>query len=468
MMAESRATLPGRCAEDVRPRVSGERSPKCPQRDTGAVSDLTAAATFVPYAGDNSSPPGDGGEDSGEMLQMYDVIVVGARCAGAPTAMLLARQGYRVLLVDKATFPSDTLSGHYIHQAGVASLERWGVLDRVVGTNCPPITRATFDLGPFALTGSAPPAGSIRAAYAPRRTYLDKILVDEAVEDGTELREGFSTDEIVLDGDRVIGIRGHAAGGATVTETARMVVGADGRHSRVARAVAPAEYRAVPTLTCAYYSYWSDVSIEGAELYPRGGRMVGAFPTNDGLTAVFVAWPRREFHAVRADVAGNVDRSLDLAPGLAERVRSGRRVERFAGTGDLASVFRVPYGPGWALVGDAGYHLDPITGQGITDAFRDSELLTEALDAGLSGRRPLRDALAEYHRRRDAAAIPAYDFACQLAALEPPTPEMQHLFASLRGNQAETDRFFGVIAGTVPVGEFFAPTNVERIVALAA
>ena len=399
---------------------------------------------------------------------MYDVIVVGARAAGSPTAMQLARDGYRVLVVDKASFPSDTMSGHYIHQPGVASLARWGLLDRVVRSNCPPIGRVTFDLGPFALTGSAPPAGEVAAAYAPRRTVLDKILVDAAAEAGAEVREGFATTEIVRDGDRVVGIRGRAVGGATVTETARVVVGADGRHSLVARAVAPAEYRGVPALTCGYYSYWSDVPIKGAELYSREHRMIGAFPTNDGLTSIFVAAPRREFYAFRADVEASFLASLELVPSLAERVRSGRRVERFAGTADLGSVFRTPSGPGWALVGDAGYHLDPITGQGITDAFRDADLLAEALDAGLSGRRPLRAALAAYQRRRDAAAIPAYDFACQLAALEPPTPEMQHLFASLRGNQAETDRFLGVIAGTVPVGEFFAPANVERIVALAA
>ena len=399
---------------------------------------------------------------------MYDVIVVGARCAGSPTAMLLARQGYRVLLVDRAKFPSDTLSGHYIHQPGVTRLKRWGLLEPIVRSNCPPITRATFDLGPFALTGSAPPASENAAAYAPRRTVLDKILVDAAVESGAELRECFCTQEIVRDGDRVIGIRGRAAGGASVTDTARIVVGADGRHSLLARAVGPAEYHAKPSLTCAYFSYWSDISIGGIELYARDGRMVGAFPTNDDLVCVFVQWPRREFHAFRADVEASYLATIDLIPGLAERVRSGRRAERIVGTADLGNLFRKPYGPGWALVGDAGYHLDPITGQGITDAFRDAELLAAAIDSGLSGRQPVDDALADYEQRRNEAAMPAYDFACGLATLEPPTPDLQQFFASLRGNQAETDRFFGTIAGTVPVGDVFAPANIERVIALAA
>jgi flavin-dependent dehydrogenase len=266
----------------------------------------------------------------------------------------------------------------------------------------------------------------------------------------------------------VIGIRGQTASGQTVTESARIVVGADGRHSLVARAVGAPEYHVKPALTCGYYSYWSGIPIDGFELYSRERRMMGAFPTNDGLVCAYVTWPRREFHAFRADVEANYLATIDLVPSLAERVRGGRRVERIAGTADLGSLFRKPHGPGWALVGDAGYHLDPITGQGMTDAFRDAELLAEAIDAGLAGRQPLDDALVDYEQRRNVAAMPAYDFACDLAALEPPTPELQRFFSSLRTNQAETDRFFGTIAGTVPVAEVFAPANVERVIALAA
>src|SRR5436190_14545399 len=127
---------------------------------------------------------------------MYDVIVVGARCAGSPTAMLLARKGYRVLLVDKGTFPSDTMSSHLIWQPGVARLERWGLLDRVVASNCPPITTWAYDFGPFALHGTPPPADGVAMAYAPRRTVLDKLLVDAAVEAGAELREAFAVQEV--------------------------------------------------------------------------------------------------------------------------------------------------------------------------------------------------------------------------------------------------------------------------------
>lgn len=399
---------------------------------------------------------------------MYDAIVVGARCAGSPTAMLLARRGYRVLLLDKAGFPSDTLSTHYIHQPGGARLKRWGLLGKVVESNCPPARQQIFDVGSFALVGTPPPADGVADGYAPRRMVLDQILVDAAVLAGAELREHFSVQEVLTDGDRVTGIRGHAAGGAMVTEQARIVIGADGLRSLVARSVQAPTYNVRPTLTCAYYTYWSDVPVEGVELYPRPDRMIIAGPTNGGQVLTIVYWPNAAFHEVRADIEGNYLKALDLAPGLAERVRDGKRSERFRGTADLPNLFRRPHGPGWALVGDAGYHRDPITAEGITDAFRDAELLAEAIDDGSSGRRPLDQALAAYEQARNQAAMPIYEFTVNLAALEPPPPEMQQLFAALRHDQEQTNRFFGTIAGTVPVQEFFAPDNLGRIIGAAA
>ena len=193
---------------------------------------------------------------------MYDVIVVGARCAGSPTAMLLAQRGYRVLLVDRATFPSHTLSTHFVKPPGVAMLRRWGLLDQVIASGCPPVPRFRFDYGPVVLAGSPPPLDGGRDSYAPRRMILDTILVEAAARAGAEVRPAFTVDAMLTDGEQVAGIRGHARGGATFTERARVVVGADGRRSLVARAVAASAYRARPALTCAYYSYWSDVPVE--------------------------------------------------------------------------------------------------------------------------------------------------------------------------------------------------------------
>jgi 2-polyprenyl-6-methoxyphenol hydroxylase-like FAD-dependent oxidoreductase len=399
---------------------------------------------------------------------MYDAIVIGARVAGAPTAMLLARQGYRVLLLDRAGFPSDTMSSHYIHQAGVARLKRWGLLDQVAASNCPPARQLTFDVGPFALVGTPPPADGALDGYAPRRRVLDNILVEAAVQAGAELREHFTVKELLTDGERVTGIRGHTAGGAMVTEQAQIVIGADGLRSFVARSVQAPMYHARPALTCAYYSYWSDLPLEGAELYPRPGQMIAIGPTNDNLTSITIGWPSAAFHQVRADIEGHFMRAIDQVPSLAERVRGAKRSERFVGTADLPFFFRKPYGPGWALVGDAGYHKDSITAQGITDAFRDAELLSAAIDAGLSGRRPLDAALADYEQRRNQAALPIYEFTYQLASLAPPTPEMQQLFGALRHNQEQTNRFFGMIAGTVAIPEFFAPENIGQIIGAEA
>jgi flavin-dependent dehydrogenase len=398
---------------------------------------------------------------------MYDAIVVGARCAGSPTAMLLARRGYRVLLVDKARFPSDTLSVHYVHQPGGARLARWGLLDRVAGSNCPPVRRQRLDFGPVVLEGAPPPADGVADAYAPRRTVLDQILVEAAAAAGAEVRERFTVEGLVADGERVTGVRGRAAGGATVTEAARIVVGADGLHSRVARAVQAPAYDTRPAFTCAYYAYWEDLPIQGAELYARPDRMILAGPTNDARTLVIVYWPVAAFHEVRTDVEGHFLAALDLVPDLAERARAGRRVERFRGTADLPNLYRRPHGPGWALVGDAGYHKDPITAQGISDAFRDAELLAEAIDDGFAGRRPLAEALAAYERARNEATRPIYELTCQFAALQPPPPEMQLLIAALRGNQEQTDRFVGTVVGTVPIPEFFAPENLAQIMGAA-
>jgi flavin-dependent dehydrogenase len=400
---------------------------------------------------------------------MYDAIVVGARCAGSPTAMLLARRGYRVLLVDRASFPSDAISTHYIHQSGAGRLHDWGLLERVRATNCPPAQKGTIDFGGLALKGCAPPtANGVAESFAPRRTILDKLLFDAAVEAGAEARERFAVDEIIFADGAVVGVRGRTSGGQSVEERARIVVGADGLHSLVARSVGATSYNERPALTCGYYSYWSGVPLEGFELYPRVGSMTIAIPTNDALTLIINMWSNARFQEFRSDIEGNFMRSLDEStPTLAERTRAGRREERFYGTADVPNFFRKPYGKGWALVGDAGYHKDPITAQGISDSFRDAQLLADALDAGLSGRSDMDDALAEYERQRNEAAMPTYEIACQRAALAPPPPEAVGLVVALQGNQADTDRFFGIDAGTVSPHEFFAPENIGRIMSAA-
>ena len=399
---------------------------------------------------------------------MFDVIVIGARCGGSPTAMLLARNGHRVLLVDRATFPSDTMSTHFVHPPGLARLTSWGLLDGLMATGCPPVTRMSFDVGPFSLVGSAPGVAGIAFAAAPRRTVLDSLLAEAAVSSGVELRESFTVNELTTDGEQATGIRGKDRDGRAVAESARLVVGADGLHSIVARTVDAPIYEDRGALTCAAYAYWEGDPLEGAELYPRGDRFIIAFPTHDGLTVVVVMVAAAQAHSFRRNLEHNYLDTLDLVPGLAARVRGGHREGHIVSTADLPNRFRRPYGPGWALVGDASYHEDPLIAHGISNAFRDAELLAHAIDAGLSGREPLDRALAGYEQRRNEAAMPIFELGCQLSTLGPPSPEMLQLLTALNGNQVEIDRFWGAIQGTVPVADFFGRDSVARIIETAA
>jgi flavin-dependent dehydrogenase len=397
---------------------------------------------------------------------LYDAIIIGARVAGSPLAMLLARRGYRVLLTDKSFFPSDTISTHHIHQPGVLRLKRWGLLEEVRASNCPPLTEMSFDVGPFALHGAPSPIEGVAEAFSPRRQVLDDILVRAAVEAGAELREGFTVRELTRDeGGKVHGITGVTRNGSPVTEKARIIIGADGKHSMVAQSVAAPVYNERGKLCCNYYSYWSGVPLEGTELYVRERRMFVLDRTNDGLTMVGEVLPVGEFQRMRSDLENQFMRELELClPSVAERLKAGKREERIRGSADMPNFFRKPYGAGWALVGDAGYNKDSITAQGITDSFKQAELLSEAIDEGFSGRAPLPAALAEYERRRNEDAFPMYEMTCQLGTLAPPTPEMVELFRALRTNREETNRFLGLIAGTASATEFYAPENVRRII----
>jgi len=374
---------------------------------------------------------------------------------------------FRSLVVDRATFPSDTLSTHMIHGPGVAALRRWGLLDQVVATGCPPIDTYSFDFGPFTIAGHPRTADGIATAYSPRRTVLDKILVDAAAQAGAEVREAFTVDDIVVEDGIVVGIRGHAPGGGTVVERARVVIGADGRNSHVARVVQPEHYHDKPMLQQSYYTYWSGLPVDGFEIVIRPDRGWGAMPTNDGLTLLVVGWPFAESSAYKADVETSYLKTLELAPEVADRVRGATREHRFAG-GAVPNFFRKPFGPGWALVGDAGYTKDPITAQGISDAFRDAELCSIALDETLRGGLAFNDAMAAYQQARDTAVLPIYEFTTQLATLQAPPLEMQQLLGAVYGNQDAMDAFAGITAGTVSPAEFFDPEHVGRIMGAAA
>lgn len=400
------------------------------------------------------------------MTKAFDVIVVGARCAGSPTAMLLARRGYRVLLVDRTTFPRDTVSTHLLHPLGARALANWGLLDRLTATGCPPIHTYAFDFGAFTLAG-APGTDEAPVAYCPRRTILDKLLVNAAAQSGADVREGFTVEAVLIENGRAVGIKGRSEHGGAIVERAQVIVGADGRHSLVAKAVRPDRYDEKPPLLAAYYTYWSGLPMHGRfETYIRDRRGFGVAPTHDGLTVVIAGCPYAELDAFKTDIKGNYLKTIGLAPAFADRLRGARREARFAGAA-VPNYFRKPYGPGWALVGDAGYNRDFITGQGIMDAFHDAKLCAAALDSAFSGAQAFDTAMSEYQRARDARVKAMYDFTCQLATLEPPPPDMQQLFSAVHGNQKAMDDFARMNAGTISPAAFFAPDNISAIMAAA-
>ncbi len=391
----------------------------------------------------------------------YDVIVVGARVAGSPTAMLLARKGYRVLAVDRARFPSDTLSTHIIHAPGVAALQRWGLLDAVAASGCPPIGGYALDFGPFTISGTTRPVDGVTTAYAPRRTVLDSILVDAAREAGAEVREGRNVEEVIVEDGVVKGIR---CGGRE--DRAAIVVGADGRNSHVAKTVGAEDYQTKPRLQYGYYTYFSGLPTDRMETYIRPDRGFGVAPTNDGQTMVVVGWPYAEAQSFKADVEGNFYQTLRLVPAFAERVARAEQVAPFLG-GAVPGWFRKPYGDGWALVGDAGYNKDPITAQGITDAFLDAERCSDAIDRWLGDGKPYEDVMSTWHQERDAKAMPVYEFTAQLATLEPPPPELQQLLGAVHGNPEAMDGFVSIVSGAMSPADFFSEANVAAILAAA-
>lgn len=398
---------------------------------------------------------------------MYDVIVVGARCAGSSIGMLLARRGRRVLILDRNAFPSDRLaSTHMVWHSGVAHLARWGLLDRLLATGCPPMRNFNLDLGELVVTGHAPPVGGIAESYAPRRIVLDDLLVTAAREAGAEVRTRCSARELITDGDRVAGVRFTDGDGNVHEERASLVIGGDGEKSTVARLVEARSYEVQGRIGGTIWAYFADLPIDDMEFYARPGRMVYAWRTNDDLTVAGICFPFAEFRRALGDRGTSMHEELDaLAPGFGERVHAAKRASRWR-TGCASSFCRTPVGKGWALLGDAGLTMDPITAAGISNAFRDADLLAEIVDEGLPG--DLDAALATFEERRNAVSLPLYAFTSQMARLEPPTQEVIDLFVGLARSQEDADAYFGVFAQTVPVSEFFAPENLQRISASPA
>ena len=394
---------------------------------------------------------------------MFDAIVVGARCAGSPTAMLLARAGYRVLLLDRTAFPSDTLSTHLIHQPGVAALARWGLLETLRASGCPPLNRALYEVADVHLEGCARGVEGQRVGYSPRRHVLDTILAEAATAAGAELREHCRVTGLLHDDTgRVIGVEG-SHNGRRFSERAHLVIGADGMRSTVA-SLAQATYAVRdPKLTCAYYSYWADVPA-ALELYEKAGSWVAAVPTHDNATLVLTYFPQSRFEEVRLETdRAHLDQVRTTAPALYERLRGKEQVERLRGTGDQQNFFRQAAGPGWALVGDAGHHKDSITARGISDAFFQAEMLTQRVVERLGGNPVLLDqALRQYAEDRDTALMPGYESTLMVARLAPPHDQRLSLLRAVQTDPELTAVYFDMVAGIGTTSALYTSTLLER------
>ena len=372
------------------------------------------------------------------MSRTWDVIVVGARVAGAATARLLAQAGLDVLCLDRAPRGTDTLSTHGLMRGGVIQLARWGLLDalRVVGT--PAIHRAVFHYGDDAVAVSIRPAGGVDALYAPRRTVLDPLLVDEAARAGAQVEFSAQVRRLTRDDTgRVTGV--------VVTdrrrrlervERAHLVVGADGRDSLVAAAVG-AEPTADGRHAGAYlYGYWADLDADGYEwFYSADGLAAGMIPTNDSQVCVFVGGsPAR----LRAEWRGASQATFDRlaeAVGLADRLRTATRIGSLRHVRDLPPGYlRRAYGRGWALVGDAGHWLDPISTHGMTSALRDADLLSTAVLAGGNQCGP---DLAGYQAERDRLSLPMLELSDQIASYTWDLGQVRHLLRSMASAMAD-------------------------------
>lgn len=381
--------------------------------------------------------------------------------------MLLARQGHRVLLVDRARFPSDKpLSTHLVVRSGGAALGRWGLLDRVASLGAPPIRSFALDVGPVQLIAAPPDDGAANAMLCTRRYLLDKLLLDAALEAGVELREDFAVRELVWEDGRVVGVRGGAKGGASIEERAKVVVGSDGIGSVVARETKAARYQDIPTKTGTWWGYFSGVPIDHVHIWTRPRRLFCAASTNDDQTVVMGYVPIEEFHDFTADVEGNFTSELrELVPDFYERFSAGERVGQWLGTGYQPNYFRESAGPGWALVGDAGLHHDSINPSGISYAFTSAEMLAEAIHAGLTGEAELDPALRGYQERRDARWLQHFQFVVSFFAnMEPPTPERMALVKAMATNPEVASRFFAFFEGQEAELGFMQPENLMRII----
>jgi flavin-dependent dehydrogenase len=390
----------------------------------------------------------------------HDVVIVGARCAGSASARLLAERGHDVVVLDRAEIQSDPLSTHGIARGGVVQLSRWGLLNDVLASGAPAIRAVTFGIGGQETTREVKDRAGVDLLVAPRRTVLDTILADAAIASGATVRTSTAVTDVIRDETgRVTGVRARRRDGRNLTLFGRHVVAADGLRSTLAPQLGATARQTFSADVSLYYTYVDQVAWRGFEFHVSPGAFAGVFPTHEGQACVWLSRPTGLLEGVRRAGAGRtealVDAIAEVAPSLGGRIRSGRVTSGVRGIIAPPNYVRHAFGPGWALVGDAGYHRDPITGHGITDAFRDAELMAEALDVALRHPALEHEALRAYEQGRDDALAATFRLTRELARFPHPSR-----FVELQIELSEAlDREARMLASRpAPVGQHAVPT----------
>jgi 2-polyprenyl-6-methoxyphenol hydroxylase-like FAD-dependent oxidoreductase len=344
----------------------------------------------------------------------YDAVVVGARCAGAATALQLARRGLRVLLADRGAPGTDTLSTHALMWGAVLQLQRLGVLETLLERGTPVVRTTTFHYADEAVRIPLKPRPAVPGLAAPRRYLLDAVLAEAAEAAGAARVYGARLVDLLREGSRVRGAILEDADGTRRAVAADVVVGADGLRGTVSRLVGAEPYRQGRHAAGVLFAYHAGLPNDGYHWHYRPGVSVGLIPTNDGLTCVFASVPAARFRdEIAHDTEAGYGRVLaECSPALLASVSRAERVSRLHGFAGQAGFLRQSWGEGWALVGDAAYFKDPITAHGITDALRDAELLAGAIADGSPA------ALAGYQETRDALATRLFELTDEIASFE--------------------------------------------------
>ena len=401
-------------------------------------------------------------------MEQYDAIVIGGSVSGAPTGMLLARQGHKVLLIEKSIFPRDTNSTHFIWPRGMSYLNRWGLAKHILEST-PHYKNMEINIEGISLVGSVPlqdlrqrfinlhgnDDGVIDYYCGPRRYFLDEYLLNASKESGVDVREGVSFKKTIVEDGRVTGIFARDLKGNTFQAKSKIVIGADGRFSQFAKDVGAknTDYRELSTF--AYYGYFSGIDKKELSIHKKGRLGTAIYPTQNDTHMVLVYGPNAWWDDFNKDIQKNF---LDIfrlcAPEIAKLVENSKRTENFKACAKMPAFQRESHGAGWALVGDAGSFKDQVAAIGITHAFRDAELITSFLHPALVGEISIEKALSKYQEVRNKDYQEYFDFVCNVAEMNSYSQDDLKYFYSIKNNQKMIDAMISQFGDTLPISSY--------------